>query len=58
MPKLITIFLNHLLGIKGTLDVGNGPAAAMTLPILVGMAMNTKTTSKTKNISKAGRTAL
>lgn len=38
--------------------MGNGPAADNTVPILVGMAMNTPTTSKTKNMSNAGSTAL
>jgi len=38
--------------------VGNGPAAANALPILVGIAIKTKTTSKTKNINNAGKIKL
>jgi hypothetical protein len=41
--------------INGTFDVGNGPAAVKAFPILVGININTKTTSKTKVISKIGR---
>jgi hypothetical protein len=38
--------------------VGNGPAAVKAFPILVGMDMKTKTTSKTKLISRTGKITL
>jgi hypothetical protein len=38
--------------------VGNGPPVVKAVPILVGIVIKTKMTSKTKNMSRAGKTIL